>query len=86
MRNSLPGEGSAKILNTITGMVGQFIMPLGMVCDHLLWSLLITGKPKIHFGGGGTHRMDSVTSNDRVIIKMMVSIGDLQFNVGSEPQ
>lgn len=34
---------------------------------------------------GGTHRADSVTPNNRMIVKVMMDTGDLQLNVGSKP-
>lgn len=49
MRSILPDEQLTKILNTITGIIGQNIMALGMICDHLFWPALTIGKSKIHF-------------------------------------
>jgi hypothetical protein len=43
------------------------------------------GKDTVHSWGESTHRVDSATLNDRVIIRIVVDRGDLQFDVGSKP-
>lgn len=52
----------------------------------LFWPLPILGKSVIRFCSWDTHRANSITPSDRVIMKMTVSRGDLQFNMGSKPQ
>jgi hypothetical protein len=43
-------------------------MSLGMVCDDLSLPLPAVGKSRIHLWGWGTHRMDSATSSDMVVV------------------
>jgi hypothetical protein len=55
------------------------------VNDDLSWCLPTLGKCRIHFWDGGTHWTDCYP-NDRVIMKMIVIPGDLQFNIGSNTE
>jgi hypothetical protein len=60
-------------LHLIRSMMNFFsLCPPGQLC-------------RMHFWVGSTSRADFVTPSDRVINKMMVSRGDLQFNVNSKP-
>jgi hypothetical protein len=41
---------------------------------------------RIYFGSWYIHRVDSVTPNNRVIMRMMTGRGSLQLNMCAEPQ
>jgi hypothetical protein len=61
-------------------------MPPGMVYDDLLSLCPPREVHRIYFLGGSTHRADSISPNDSMIMRMMARRGDLQFNVDSVPQ
>jgi hypothetical protein len=64
--------------------MGRFLMLLGDDLLYLSWPLPTLGKSGIHFWSGSTHKVDSVTAADRVIMRVKVGRGNLQFYVGSE--
>jgi hypothetical protein len=66
-------------------LVGWFLMPWGVIFDNLFWPLPTIDKSKNHLWGKGTHMADSLIPNDKVIMKMMLDKGDLQFNMGFKP-
>jgi hypothetical protein len=57
--------------------------------EYLMFYLYLCPRGEcvgIHFWGGGTNRADSITLDDRMIAKMiMTGRRDLQFNVDSRP-
>jgi hypothetical protein len=56
-------------------------MPPVVFCHELTWPLLTLGDSGIYFLGQSTCRADSITPDNRVIVRMVVDTEDLQFNV-----
>lgn len=48
---------------------------------HPLLIIMVSAQGHgVHFWCGGTHRTESVTPSDKVIMRLLVSIGDSQLN------
>lgn len=56
-----------------------------MVCDDLTRLLLTLDRSRICLKGGVTHKTNSVSCNDEVLINSMIGIEDLQFYMASKP-